>query len=197
MSSTATFETNLAKGRFVVFPERPDMPLLKVHQCHSDIIVSDKTCDENQKADGIVGNTNTPKAILTADCVPLVLIGPSDHVVIHAGWRGLAQNILSNPLALAIKPYYAFIGPHIRPADYEVQSDFLSNFELYPDAFSHHSGKIYFNLSLVAHQQLSQAYPGISIVDCGLCTFRETRFHSYRRDKTTQRNWNIYFPDPT
>jgi YfiH family protein len=194
MSDHLIFEANLLKGRFIVYDTKPDFDFLKVKQIHSDIIVSETACGSMPEADGIIGKTNTPKVILTADCVPLVLVGKEEHIVIHAGWRGLAQNILGNPLVKKINPYYAFIGPHIRALNYEVQIDFLANFPLNQDAFSHRSGKIYFNLSKIANDQLKSLYPSIAIEDCGICTFGETRFHSYRRDKTSERNWNIYFP---
>ena len=195
MNDVITYEAPLLRGRFIVFNERPDFDLLKVKQTHSDIIVHEDQCQAEIIADGIAGNNSTPKAILTADCVPLVLLGKDEHVVIHAGWRGLAQNILAHELVKRINPTYAFIGPHIRQEHYEVQKDFLGNFPEFPQAFSERDGKTYFNLSHVAFAQLKKAYPHIVIEDCGLCTFLETKFHSYRRDKTTQRNWNIYFPN--
>lgn len=197
MNDHIIFEANLLKGRFIVYDSKPDFDFLKVHQIHSDIIVTEEACGSMPKADGIIGNTSVAKVILTADCVPLVLIGKEKHAVIHAGWRGLAQNILGNSLLKEINPYYAFIGPHIRALNYEVQNDFLANFPLNQDAFLHQSDKIYFNLSQVAITQMSELFPGITIEDCGLCTFEETRFHSYRRDKTSERNWNIYWCQQT
>lgn len=194
MNDIITFEAPLLRGRFIVFNQRPDFDFIKVKQTHSSIVLSEENITDNCEADGILGNSNLPKAILTADCVPLVLLGSDSHTAIHAGWRGLAGNILSNDLVKNINPTYAFIGPHIRPEHYEVQEDFISNFSEYPEAFSKHHGKIFFNLAHVATAQLKKAYPNIVIEDCGLCTFSGANFHSYRRDKTTQRNWNIYIP---
>lgn len=193
MNDQLLYELNLPRGRFVVYGQRPDFHLLKVKQTHSSIVLNEDQCMDRE-ADGIIGDKGAPKAVLTADCVPLVLLGEDFHAVIHAGWRGLAQKILNAPAVSAIKPYYAFIGPHIRQENYEVQSDFLDNFPENKDAFSFHSDKIYFSLSRVAHAQLESFYPGIIIFDCGLCTFADKRFHSYRRNKTTERNWNIYLP---
>ena len=194
MTSDITFEAPLLRGRFMVFNSRPDFEFLKVKQTHSDLVIPEDKCAVEIEGDGIIGESVVPKVILTADCVPIVLLGKDKHVVIHAGWRGLAQNILANDLVKSINPIYAFIGPHIRPEHYEVQSDFLSNFPHFSEAFTEHHGKIYFNMEYVATRQLKDAYPGIVVEDCGLCTFSNLKFHSYRRDKTTQRNWNIYFP---
>ena len=194
MNEMITYEAPLLRGRFIVFNARPDFDFLKVKQTHSDIVLPEAQCGIEQVGDGMIGDSETPKAILTADCVPLVLIGKDQHVVIHAGWRGLAQNILSHDLVKKMGPVYAFIGPHIRQMNYEVQKDFLSNFPHHQSAFKTVDSKIYFNLSDVAQAQLKSNYPGIVIEDCGLCTFADTKFHSYRRNQTTSRNWNIYFP---
>lgn len=193
MNDTLVFEQILPRGRFVVYNRKPDFEFIKVRQTHSKIVLNENNCIDAE-ADGIVGYNNVPKVILTADCVPLVLIGPDAHAVIHAGWRGLAQNILAHPHVAAIKPYYAFIGPHIREKNYEVQQDFLLNFPENKDAFSFRSDKIYFSLSKVACAQLESFYNGIKLEDCGLCTFEDQRFYSYRRNKTADRNWNIYIP---
>lgn len=194
MISNITFEAPLLRGRFIVFNARPDFDFLKVKQTHSDLVIPEDKCSIEIEGDGIIGDSSVPKVILTADCVPIVLLGKDKHVVIHAGWRGLAQNILANELVKSINPIYAFIGPHIRPEHYEVQPDFLFNFPNFSEAFTQHHGKIYFNMEYVATRQLVDTYPGIVVEDCGLCTFSNLKFHSYRRDKTTQRNWNIYFP---
>ncbi len=195
MNEAVTYETSLLRGRFMVFNERPDLDFFKVKQTHSDIVLKEEQCGPEQIGDGIIGESNTPKAILTADCVPLVLLGKNQHVAIHAGWRGLAQNILIHELVKKMQPTFAFIGPHIRQMNYEVQKDFLSNFPDHQDAFKTVDGKIYFNLSHVAFAQLKAAYPGIVIEDCGLCTFADPKFHSYRRNQTSSRNWNMYFPE--
>lgn len=195
MNDMITYEAPLLRGRFIVFGQRPDFELLKVKQTHSNIVVDEDQCNVEIVADGILGRNSTPKAILTADCVPLVLIGKDQHVVIHAGWRGLAQNILNHKLVQEIAPTYAFIGPHIRAAHYEVQNDFLQNFTTFPQSFSTRDNKMYFNLASVAQAQLKTAYSNIVIEDCGLCTFNDPKFHSYRRDQTIQRNWNVYFPN--
>lgn len=194
MNEIITYEAPLLRGRFIVFNQRPDFDFLKVKQTHSDIVLPEEKCSTEQIADGIIGDSDIPKVILTADCLPLVLIGPHHHAVIHAGWRGLAQNILSNELVSKINPTYAFIGPHIRREHYEVQADFLPHFPDYPQAFSRRDGKIFFDLAYVATAQLKKAYVDIVVEDCGLCTFSESKFHSYRRNQTTSRNWNIYFP---
>ena len=194
MISNITFEAPLLRGRFIVFDTRPDFDFQKINQIHSNLIIHEDQCTQDTEGDGIIGQSDTPKAIVTADCVPIVILGKDSQVVIHAGWRGLAQNILLHELVKSINPIYAFIGPHIRADNYEVQPDLISYFPNFAAAFKEHHGKIHFNLEFVVSSQLSDAYPGIVVEDCGLCTYSNLKFHSYRRDKTSLRNWNLYFP---
>lgn len=186
------FEKELPRGRFCVYQSRPQFELIRVKQTHSSIVLNENTCNENE-ADAMVGSSSMPMAILTADCLPILLLGEKEHAMVHAGWRGLHNEIVKNDLIQKINPIYAFIGPHIRVEHYEVQADFKANFNQ-ANVFSQKDGKIFFDLSLVARAQLESTYPGIKIEDCGICTFQDEHFHSYRRNKTEHRNWNIYIP---
>jgi YfiH family protein len=188
----AVFKKQLPQGQFCVYQSRPDFNLKRVRQTHSSIVLDEKNCNELE-ADGMVGSSKTPMAILTADCVPILLLGEKDHAMVHAGWRGLHNQILTNELIKKINPTYAFIGPHISVDNYEVQADFLENFE-HKDAFVQKDGKWYFDLSIMTKFQLEKAYPGIKIEESGIDTFTNEQFYSYRRNKTTDRNWNVYIP---
>lgn len=186
------FEKKLPRGHFFVYQSQPHFELIRVKQTHSNIVLNEKHC-QGLEADGIVGNSSTPLAILTADCLPVVLLGKTDHAFIHAGWRGLHNEILNNELIQKINPFYAFIGPHISVMNYEVQSDFRNNFNV-KEAFIEQNGKLYFDLSKVVQKQLQSFYPEIEIEISEDCTFSNHNLHSYRRNKTTERNWNIYRP---
>ena len=187
------FEKKLPRGKFCVYNHKPDFQFTKVKQTHSNIVL-DETHGNDHIADGIVGQSIIPMAILTADCLPILILGENNsHAFLHAGWKGLQNGIIRNDFVKQIKPFYAFIGPHIRQMHYEVQPDFKNEFSD-SGAFVEKNGKLYFNLSYVATKQLKEFYPNIEIEDCGNCTFNETIFHSYRRNKTSERNWNIYIP---
>jgi copper oxidase (laccase) domain-containing protein len=190
-----TFEAPLLRGRFMVVNERPPFETLKLKQIHSDIVVDEAEYVEDISGDAIIGQNQIPKTILTADCVPIVLLSKDRHCIVHAGWRGLAQPILNNKKILEMNPLFAFIGPHIRKTSYEVTSEFLGNFPDHLHAFSTLNELIFFDMSLVVKDQLKKSFPHITIEDCELCTFKETKFHSYRRDQTNKRNWNIYIPN--
>ena len=194
------FKKELPRGHFCVYQSRPEFDFTSVKQTHSSIVQNQhdvQKADLPKEADGMVGSSVVPMAILTADCLPILLLGKNDHAFVHAGWRGLQKEILSHNLIQKIGPQYVFIGPHISVNYYEVQPDFRDNFKnISTDSkvFIEKEGKIFFNLAIVARLQLESLYPGIKIEDSGSCTFQDERFHSYRRNKTLERNWNIYIP---
>ena len=112
--------------------------LVSVFQTHSadaiTVTTSTQTArDQMVRADGMV--TTTPElglAILTADCLPL-LLGDAGAGVIgacHAGWRGAALGIvqatLSQMYAAGAKNITALIGPTIRQASYQIGSEMRS-----------------------------------------------------------------------
>ena len=82
--------------------------------------------------------------------------------------------LMENPVQ-----YLATIGeggnPRVRPFKFMLEKE----------------GKIFFNLAIVARLQLEALYPGILIEESGFCTFQDERFHSYRRNKTLERNWKL------
>ena len=189
----SVFQKKLPRGTFCTFQSKPNIALLQVKQTHSSIVLPEDHCD-NLEGDGIVGNSNTPLAILTADCMPIVLLGSTHHAIIHAGWRGLQSEILLNDQLKKIKPIYAFFGPHIAFNSYEVQNDFKENFLKYPNAFRSVNDKLYFDMEFVAKFQLENNYPGIKIETSGIDTLSDDKFCSYRQNKTANRNWNLYIP---
>lgn len=189
----SVFEKQLPRGKFCTYQSRPTFAFLRVLQTHSDIVLDETNCNEIE-GDGMIGKNQMPMAILTADCLPVVLLGESGHAFVHAGWRGLHNKILGHEKIASLKPFYAFVGPHISVRHYEVQADFKANFSEYPKSFVEKEGKIFFDMNVVVSEQLKKLYPGIKIEISDLCTFEESQLFSYRRNKTTERNWNMYIP---
>jgi purine-nucleoside/S-methyl-5'-thioadenosine phosphorylase / adenosine deaminase len=137
-------------------------------------------------------------AILSADCLPVLLCSRDGAVVAaaHCGWRGLANGVLAAVVAaLAVEPgqLLAWLGPAIGPERYEIGDDVRSALRTRIDAGSldeacrpSSPGKWLLNLYDVARAQLAAL--GITAVHGGgFCTFSETRFYSYRRDRVTGR----------
>lgn len=186
------FSENLNRGRFETWTKKPDMYLVHAHQVHGVDIVSEETlpCE----ADGLICSWeefNKPLAIKTADCLPIVIEGEKGVVFVHAGWRGLAHGILERPEISIIQPQRVLIGPSIHECCFEVSADFNTNF---PDSpfFKKNGDKYSFNLQEEAKRRLRVNFPGLLIQIAPFCTCCNNNFHSYRRDKTTERNWNIY-----
>ena len=123
--------------------------------------------------------------VITADCLPIVIAAASGRgwAALHGGWRGLAQGIIAATVAQfpAGEVLHSWIGPHIRQENYEVDAAFSDNFPDYPEAFRpNRPGHQLADLSLIARRQLERA--GVaSVSDCGLDSFSDLRFHSYRR----------------
>jgi copper oxidase (laccase) domain-containing protein len=125
-------------------------------------------------------------AIRTADCVPIILIGDKGAAILHAGWKGVKEKIVQHPLLSKIEIHTIFLGPHISVNHYEVQNDFIEHFPN-QSFYQKKDQKCYFSMSKALQTQM----PSINIQASSICTFKNTDFNSFRRDKTVKRNYNI------
>lgn len=186
------FSENLNRGRFETWTHKPEMLLVHATQVHGTDIVSMETlpCE----ADGLIvswEDFERPLAIKTADCLPILIEGEKGVVFVHADWRGLAAGILEKPEIHMINPQRVLIGPSIHECCFEVSSDFDKHFPGSP--FFRKSGdKYFFNLQEEAKRRMRETFPGLLIQIAPYCTCCNNSFHSYRRNKTTERNWNLY-----
>ena len=112
------------------------------------------------KVDAVITNqTNLPIAILTADCVPILICDSKKKIIaaVHAGWKGAFKGIVDKVIKFMIKKgskpqnITAVIGPCISIDNYEVQNDFKNKF-LRKDRknkifFKSKYKKLYFDLS--------------------------------------------------
>ena len=132
---------------------------------------------------------------MTADCLPVLLTNTQGTQVaaVHAGWRGLANGIVENALALFSGEVIAWLGPAIGPQAFEVGEDVLQAFVDFDSqanqAFAPRDidGKWFADMSVLATQRLNRA--GVTqVFDSGLCTYQDkASFYSYRRDGKTGR----------
>lgn len=187
--------------------------LKQVHGTKS-VCVDEQFLKENsdyfsKEGDTLLTNIkNIGIGVLTADCVPIVLFDKKNKAcsVVHAGWSGTklravqkACDEMQNKYKSNIKDITAYIGPSARACCYEVQPEFIKNFEnfLYKDQiFIHKKNKIYFDVSRCNELQLREI--GLSeknIVSChNHCTICTPRFFSYRRQgKDAGRQVTIVF----
>ena len=195
--SEIIFQKVLPLGKITIYNSAPNISdLVEIHQTHSAEIVEYNGTDISQiQADGIlVMNENIEKrsfAIKTADCMPVVLIGKEGVCIIHAGWVGLRDKILINKDIKKINPYYCYIAPSIGVDSFEVQEDFRLNFPNSP-YFVQNEGYLSFDLIKEATQQIQSFFPNIKVENSTECTFKSHMYNSFRRDKTAERNWNIF-----
>lgn len=185
------FEKHLPVGHFEIYDDKPFFECHHVHQVHSAKIIDLKNIQD--KADGILFPIDFPEkiAIKTADCMPIIMLGKKNHIFLHAGWKGLANGILTHKLIKQISPFYVFIGASIHPCHFEVQKDFYSNFPKSKN-FIEKEDKIFFDLQKEAQDILNENYPGLQIETSSECTHCDNKYNSYRRDKSPKRNWNIW-----
>lgn len=145
-------------------------------------------------------------AVLTADCLPLLLCDRNGHRVaaVHAGWRGLAAGVVEQAVAALQRPgeeLMAWLGPAISAAAYvvgdEVRDAFLADRAEAAAAFQPAvAGGWHADLYLLARQRLAGS--GVAAVYGGeFCTYRDRiRFFSYRRDGATGRMASLIWLQP-
>ena len=124
-------------------------------------------------------------AIRTADCVPVLVEADHEVVVIHAGWRGIANGIIEKTLSQVQGIRSAVVGPCISVEAYEVGQEVVDGIVgagVPKDVFVHdRQPRPYVDLKAAARFQLQSArVPNIDVLPH--CTFLDDRFHSYRRD---------------
>jgi copper oxidase (laccase) domain-containing protein len=188
------YEINLPKGKFQVYNGKPDFDFLKVNQIHSNIVLNENEINSHSEADGIFGNSNKILATLTADCLPIIVEGKLGHAILHAGWKGVRDQILLDENVRALIPETICIGPHISALNYEVGEDFKVNFPN-SNSFKIINNKLCFDLRNEIKSQIVSNYPNTNVLDISICTFDDLKLNSFRRDKTKQRNYNVYIPN--
>ncbi len=162
-----------------------------------------RVVDASRVADGIEADaahtrsTDIACAVLTADCLPLLVCDRAGAQVaaIHAGWRGLNLGVIEKTIdAMGEEPsaLLVYLGPAIGPRRYEVGDEVRDAFiALDPGIASafvaKENGKWLANLYELARQRLHKL--GIEQIFGGdYCTVEDAaRFYSYRRDGATGR----------
>ena len=145
------------------------------------------------RADGAVTSTvGRVCAVLTADCVPVLLAARDGSRVgaAHAGWRGLAAGVLPAAVARMGRPpsqIQAWLGPAIGPASYEVDAHVRDAFvgaDSGADAWFESTRPGHWHADLYALARASLTRAGVGAIFGGsYCTFTESkRFFSHRRE---------------
>jgi YfiH family protein len=141
-------------------------------------------------------------AVLTADCLPLLLCneGGDRVAAVHAGWRGLLAGVIEQAVKQFACPgetMLAWLGPAIGPDAFEVGAEVREMFvgleHQASDAFKKHGDKWLCDIYQLARQRLVSL--GVSqITGGGYCTYHDAKqFYSYRRDGTTGRMASLIY----
>ncbi len=170
----------------------------QVHGCELALV---KALEKRTPScDGLVtGQPGLPLMVMHADCQAAIFYDPLHKAlaVVHAGWRGLVQNIykatlqkMGRDFGTLPKDTLVCIAPSLGPN----HSEFIHYKKEFPPSFwafkneTHH-----FNLWEIARDQLKQC--GIlshHIQIAEICTYSNPEhYFSYRRDKVTGRNATV------
>ena len=189
----------VARNREIVREVLPAAPRWMAQVHGISVLDADAwTADGVPTADAAVTESaNRVCAVLTADCMPLLLCDADGRrvAIAHAGWRGLAAGVVENAVdALCANPakVLAWMGPAIGPRAFEVGAEvreaFLAKDARADAAFATKKpGKYLADLYALARQRLAAL--GVTRVSGGdFCTYHEpARFFSYRREKRSGR----------
>lgn len=171
-----------------------------LHQIHGvDVFDADAammTANEPQADAAVARGGGVVLAVLTADCLPILLCADdgSAIAVAHAGWRGLASGVIEATVARLGVPgarLLAWLGPAIAAGSYEVGGAVRDALvDTHPSAASAfvptRPGHWRCDLYALARQRLAAA--GVDGIYGGAFdTFTDMRFYSYRRDRETGR----------
>lgn len=180
--------------------------LNQVHGC--DVVDADQADHRATpfEADATVTTSrDVVLAVQTADCMPVVIYGDGQVLgVAHAGWRGLAQGVLSQLVQAMVekvavtdhdlKHWQAWIGPCIGASAFQVGEDvrqaFLAQSPQHQAFFSPDDAPHKWRCDLPGLAIHALQSMGITQSKwCGLCTVNDEqqRFFSYRRDGRTGR----------
>jgi len=163
-------------------------------QVHSATITKISSSGIIPKTDALItSNKGLYLGIQTADCFPVFIYAPKFQTIaiVHAGWRGVVQNILVKTLDLLIEgqgaetsDFYVAIGPGLQRECFEVRSDVYHQFPA-DFLFAHQdTSKRYLNLSGYLIQQLqSRNIPESQICADNNCTkCNHEHYYSFRRE---------------
>lgn len=190
----STVERNRAEliTRFAL-PEPPRW----LRQVHGTQVAIEPGHDEPEADAALTRRPGTVLAILTADCLPVVLASREgdELAAVHAGWRSLAGGVLERTLDAMRTPrdrIVAWLGPAAGPQSYEIGAEvreaFVSRSLEAESAFTAtRAGHWRVDLYALARQRLVGG--GVTNVHGGgLDTIADAgRFYSFRRDGPTGR----------
>ncbi|MGV8039813.1 MAG: polyphenol oxidase family protein [Thermoanaerobaculaceae bacterium] len=141
--------------------------------------------------DGLISaEPDVALVVRNADCLPVALAGGGAVAMLHAGWRGLAADILGrtvrrldNELGIGPRELEAFIGPGVGPCHYPVGSEVTAALSRLVESSPAWLDGDRVHLAGFAVSRLRGL--GVAAVEAlGPCTACSPHHYSYRRDRT-------------
>ena len=206
---TTTHEVDARRTHPLPLSDISGLPLERIvipHQVHDTCCLhideaflqlsSDERKERLEGIDAVISDIpDTLLCISTADCIPVIIYDRVNHAAaaIHAGWRGTVQRIVEKTFAKMQQTFgtqgkdcLAVIGPGISLESFEVGDEVYDRF--------HRSGfdmpsiakrfeKWHIDLKQCNKQQLLKySFSDNNIQVSDICTFRDFRFFSARRE---------------
>ncbi len=156
-------------------------------QVHGAKIIEARWDDARSEADAVIASQGEISSqrmvgVITADCLPVVLLTKTKVGVIHAGWRGLAARIISKTAAKLDEPIlHCAIGPCAGPGRYSVGEEVIA--EIGTTARYSRGESILLDLAATALAELQPWISTTQVFVSGVCTISNSRFFSHRRDR--------------
>ncbi len=192
-----------AEGGALLAPRGLDAPPAFAKQVHgADVLVAERAGHAGEADALLTERPGLPLAILTADCLPIVIYDPAGRrlAAVHAGWRGTVRSVARAAVDRLVEAgsnadgLLVGIGPSIGPCCYEVDAPVIDRLRVaFPGGWERwvtpaRPGKWMLDLWAANHDQLTAADVDPSMIDnprlCTACNI--DRFHSYRREGSTR-----------
>ena len=170
-----------------------------LNQTHStEVTLLNSSQDYEFNSDAAISQkAGVVAVVMTADCLPILICNQQGDEVaaVHAGWRGLADGIVSatlNKMRTPPEQLMAWIGPAISQSRFEVgdevRSLFINNNEKAVQRFrQNRPGHWLCDLPGLAADQFHDL-DLTAVHQSGLCTYdNESQFYSYRRENISGR----------
>lgn len=174
--------------------EFPKYEFIRMKQTHSDLLAEVQLSDDLKYSVDALKTREHGLALCcsTADCMPILVYDSATSTIysIHAGWRGVANQILQKATAGADYAHLTIlIGPHIQMKSFEVGNDVRdqilanrSSVENFYETISSEKSKVDL-LKIVTADCLQLGIHAQNIHVLNRDTFTDFEFHSHRRDR--------------
>lgn len=181
--------------------------VLYAHQEHTHLAFSFSTAEPLPAGPHLVGTCDallttepwTALTVRTADCLPIALSGGGAVAMVHAGWRGLAADVMGTAVGRMRSEYgvppkalKAAVGVGVGPCHYPVGEEVLTALARHPVEGDDWRGNGSVDLARWARARLlAVGVPAEAVQVLPGCTACSPSYHSYRRDgRHAGRQWS-------